>query len=137
MHCPWYNSNMDHHMELQTIMMKDSMEELFYKNNVNIVITGHVHAYERTYPVYKNESDGKGIVYITIGDGGNLEGHSYNYYDKPVWSAFRNGTQYGHGIIKIIDENYMAWEWHRNIDGEIYNSDKVLICNSFISSSYC
>ena len=90
MHCPWYNSNMDHHMELQTIMMKDSMEELFYKNNVNIVITGHVHAYERTYPVYKNESDGKGIVYITIGDCGNLEGHSYNYYDKPVCSAFRN-----------------------------------------------
>ena len=51
-HCPFYNSNKAHQNEKQTILMKESMESLFYKYKVNLIISGHVHAYERTFPVY-------------------------------------------------------------------------------------
>jgi hypothetical protein len=43
MHCPWYNSNTAHHNEYQTVLMKESMEAVFYKFKVNIAFTGHVH----------------------------------------------------------------------------------------------
>ena len=80
-------------------MMKQAFEPLFFKYNVNIVICGHVHAYERTYPVYQDVVDMKnGITYIVVGDAANYEGHAARYIQpKPAWSAYRNGTQYGHG----------------------------------------
>ena len=132
MHCPWYSSNKAHYEEEQTVLMRNSMEKLLHKNRVNLVINGHVHAYERTFPVYKNEvNDDHGIVYITIGDGGNLEGHADEYYKQPVWSAFRNGTQYGHGEIEIFNKTTMEWRWFRNIDGEIVYKDEVILDNSW------
>ena len=41
---------------------------------VDLVLNGHVHAYERTHPMYKYKPDTCGPIYITIGDGGNVEG---------------------------------------------------------------
>ena len=46
-HCPFYSTNDHHYHEWQTDDMQDSMEPLFYKYGVNIVIAGHVHAYQR------------------------------------------------------------------------------------------
>ncbi len=130
MHCPWYSSNTVHYAEEQTIWMRDAMEPLFYKYHVNIVFTGHVHAYERTYPVYQNETRSDGVVYVTIGDGGNKEGHADTYYDLPSWTAYRNGTQYGHGELTLWNKDKMTWKWFRNVDGEIIDKDEVNLCNT-------
>lgn len=132
MHCPWYNSNTAHSGEKQANLMRDSMEPVFYKNHVNIVFTGHVHAYERTTPVYQNQTVSDGVVYVTIGDGGNREGHANTYYDpQPSWSAYRNGTQYGHGELSLWNKEKLTWRWLRNIDGEIVSKDELVLCNSF------
>jgi predicted phosphodiesterase len=130
LHCPWYSSNKNHYGDTQTVLMRDSMEYLFYMYNVNIVFSGHVHAYERTYPVYRNSTNGYGTVYITIGDGGNLEGHDNEYYDQPAWSAFRNGKQYGHGILTLFDKNELQWRWYRNKDEMLIFDDDVSLSNS-------
>lgn len=45
-HVPWYNSNRAHQGEGDDMM--SSMEHLLYAAGVDIVFTGHVHAYERT-----------------------------------------------------------------------------------------
>jgi hypothetical protein len=136
MHCPWYNTNTAHNNEVQADVMRDAMEPLFYEYNVNVAFEGHVHAYERTYPVYLNETKPDGVVYITIGDAGNREGHASNYYDPaPEWSAFRNGTQYGHGILDVINNTHAEWQWHRNIDGEFTYKDSYVLCNSAIEGS--
>lgn len=137
MHCPWYNSNQAHYAERQAVEMRDSMEDLFYKNHVNVVFTGHVHAYERTYPVYKNETRSDGIVYITIGDGGNREGHAVTYYEQPSWSAYRNGTQYGHGQLSLWSKDKMTWRWFRNVDGQIVSKDELILCNSAFGPVTC
>ena len=137
MHCPWYNSNTAHYIEFQTVEMRDSMEALFYKYNVNVVFAGHVHAYERSYPVYQNTTTTNGPIYINIGDGGNREGHANEFQPgpKPVWSAFRNGTQYGHGRLMMKDTSSLKWEWHRNVDGERVVMDTVEIFNTHYHKS--
>jgi len=131
-HCPWYNSNKAHHDEYQTVQMRANMETLFYENSVNAVFAGHVHAYERTHSVYKNATDPKGVVYINIGDAGNAEGHSTQYYEPaPSWSAYRNGTQYGHGELTVISATQARWTWLRNVDGEYVNKDELTLTNTW------
>jgi hypothetical protein len=137
MHCPWYNSNVAHYHEQQADLMQASMEPVFYKYHVNIVLAGHVHAYERTYPVYQNNTVADGVTYITIGDGGNKEGHATDYHDPPAWSAYRNGTQYGHGELHVLNAEKMIWTWNRNVDGEIIFKDSVTICNGAMTGVKC
>ncbi|KAF2616044.1 hypothetical protein F2Q70_00010561 [Brassica cretica] len=83
MHSPWYNSYVYHYMEGET--MRVMYEPWFIKNKVDIVFAGHVHSYERSerisniaYNVVNGicspVKDLSAPVYITIGDGGNLEG---------------------------------------------------------------
>ena len=140
-HCPPYNSNSAHAGESNTVTFKANMETLLYKHHVNMVINGHVHAYERTWPVVYDiptcaavdsgdDTVDDGIVYAVIGDGGNNEGHSSNYIEPaPAWSAFRNGTQYGHGSLTVHNNTHMTWTWHRNEDGEIISRDSYTLCN--------
>ncbi|GFZ08732.1 purple acid phosphatase 22 [Actinidia rufa] len=72
LHAPWYNSNAAHKGEGDS--MRKAMEEMLYKARVDVVFSGHVHAYERFTRVYGNKADPCGPVYVTIGDGGNREG---------------------------------------------------------------
>ena len=137
MHCPWYSSNINHHADKQTVQMRDSMENLFYKNNVNIVFNGHVHDYERTFPVYNNYTDHNGIVYITIGNAGNIEGLDNKYLDQPNWSAFRNGTEYGYGTITILNKKTLFWRWYVNDGKQMLPRDELLLCNKIFHSTDC
>lgn len=53
-------------------------EPLWMQYGVDILFSGHVHAYERTNPVhsYGVDSSGCAPTFVTIGDGGNHEGVS-------------------------------------------------------------
>jgi len=65
--------------------MRVTFEPWFVENKVDIVFAGHVHAYERSVRIsniHYNITDGMSTlvkdqnapIYITIGDGGNIEG---------------------------------------------------------------
>ncbi len=43
---------------------------LYEKYNVDLVMNGHIHLYERTHPVKGGKVDPKGVVHITSGGGG-------------------------------------------------------------------
>ena len=66
MHCPFYSSNAAHQNEAQAILMRDAhgFEELLNQHGAAAVISGHVHAYERTHPVYRNASHPGAPTYI-------------------------------------------------------------------------
>ncbi|MCD7449875.1 Purple acid phosphatase 18 [Datura stramonium] len=124
-HVPWYNSNRAHQGEGDDMMT--SMEPLLYAAGVDIVFTGHVHAYERTRRVYNGKSDPCGAVHITIGDGGNREGLAHRYKQPPPeWSVFREAS-FGHGELKMVNSTHAFWSWHRNEDDEPVQSDQVWI----------
>lgn len=80
-----------------------ALEDVIH-GKVDVVFNGHVHAYERSEPVYHDKvtpaSEG-GITYITIGDGGNREGYAEPWVTpQPAWSALREFA-YGFGELEV------------------------------------
>nr|GEU56093.1 probable purple acid phosphatase 20 [Tanacetum cinerariifolium] len=135
-HAPWYNTNYAHQGEIQSVGMMESMEGLLYKARVDVVLAGHVHAYERFHRVYHQQMDNCGPVHITIGDGGNLHGLVTTYKQpQATISAFREAS-FGHGELEIVNASYAKWSWHRNDDDESVQADMVLI-KSLASDPSC
>ncbi len=60
-----------------------SLVALYEKHNVDVVFNGHVHVYERTWPIRAGKVDAKnGIVYVTTGGGG---GSLENFAPTPAF----------------------------------------------------
>ncbi|XP_076910025.1 purple acid phosphatase 2-like [Bidens hawaiensis] len=140
MHSPWYNSNAYHYMEGET--MRVMFEPLFVEYKVDIVFAGHVHAYERSnrisniaYNIVNGKCtpvfDQNAPVYITIGDGGNIEGLATIMTEpQPSYSAFRE-VSFGHATMEIKNRTHAYYSWHRNSDGYAVKSDSVVFFNRY------
>ncbi|KAL8018626.1 hypothetical protein Plhal710r2_c018g0076761 [Plasmopara halstedii] len=111
MHGPWYNSNTAHQgIEPHTIMKKH-MEDILYHHKVDVVVAGHVHAYERSHSVYKENVVQDGPIYIVLGDAGNREGLAPMYFDpQPKWSAFRQAN-YGFLLLNVANRTHAHMQW--------------------------
>merc|ERR1711907_619390 len=55
-HTPWYTSNKHHDMK-EGALMRATLEGRLHEVGVDIVLSGHVHAYERTLPVHNMAVD--------------------------------------------------------------------------------
>ncbi|EOA30512.1 hypothetical protein CARUB_v10013635mg [Capsella rubella] len=140
MHSPWYNSYEYHYMEGET--MRVMYEAWFVKYKVDVVFAGHVHAYERServsniaYNVVNGictpVKDQSAPVYITIGDGGNIEGLATQMTEpQPKYSAFREAS-FGHAIFSIKNRTHARYGWHRNHDGYAVEGDRMWFYNRF------
>uniref|UniRef100_A0A0D6QXJ8 Purple acid phosphatase n=1 Tax=Araucaria cunninghamii TaxID=56994 RepID=A0A0D6QXJ8_ARACU len=140
MHSPWYNSNNYHYMEGES--MRVMYEPWFIKYKVDIVFAGHVHAYERSkrvsnvaYDIVNGECtpvmDSSSPVYITVGDGGNLEGLAANFTEpQPSYSQFREAS-FGHAILEITNRTHAYYHWHRNQDGDAVTADSQWFYNRY------
>ncbi|XP_047325854.1 purple acid phosphatase 2-like [Impatiens glandulifera] len=137
-HSPLYNSYNYHYMEGES--MRVMFEPWFVKYKVDIVFSGHVHAYERSERVSnvaykiinghcKPVKDLSAPVYITIGDGGNIEGLATSMTEpQPHYSAFREAS-FGHAMFDIKNKTHAYYSWHRNQDGYSVEADKVWFTN--------
>jgi acid phosphatase type 7 len=77
-------------------------EPLLYKYGVNIVVNGHVNAYERSVPVYNNTVNPCGITHLVLGDGGNFEAADVPWISPQAsWSAFREGS-FGVASLNVL-----------------------------------
>lgn len=116
-HTPWYNSNLAHYEE--GLKHQWDMEGLLYKYGVDLVFNGHIHSYERSFPVFNYSRNECGMIHIVIGDGGNYEGPA-NYEGtppgwkrpQPSWSAFREAA-FGPGLLSVVNASHAEWAWHR------------------------
>lgn len=137
-HSPWYNSYNYHYMEGET--MRVMYEPWFVQFKVDLVFAGHVHAYERSerisnvgYNILNGKCtpirDQSAPVYITIGDGGNLEGLATNMSEpQPEYSAFREAS-FGHATLEIHNRTHAYYSWHRNHDGFAVTADSMWVSN--------
>jgi hypothetical protein len=141
-HSPWYNSNHHHRHEAEEVVFRRNAEPLLHAAEVDLMLAGHVHAYERSFPVYDHQvveaaanqgvvateqplSSFQGTVYITVGDGGNREGHAWPWvHPQPAWSAFRDSS-FGHGLLTVVNSTAMHWTWRRNLGKEAAVNDEV------------
>ncbi|OMO87506.1 hypothetical protein CCACVL1_08988 [Corchorus capsularis] len=144
MHSPFYSSYVHHYMEGET--MRVMYESFFVEYKVDVVFAGHVHAYERSerisniaYNVVNGlctpVRDPSAPVYITIGDGGNLEGLVTEMTEpQPSYSAYREAS-FGHGIFDIKNRTHAYFGWHRNQDGYAVEADSLWLHNRYWSVS--
>ena len=115
-HVSLYNSNQDHWMEGE--LMRLSMEPLLYQYGVDAYLTGHVHTYERSKPVYDNKIDPCGAVHLVVGDGGNSVSADSRELTvpwrlpQPAWSAFRVAS-FGAGQLDVLSSQTMKFTWRR------------------------
>ncbi|KAL6622338.1 hypothetical protein ACP70R_032217 [Stipagrostis hirtigluma subsp. patula] len=139
-HAPWYNSNNFHYMEGEP--MRVQFEKMAVDARVDVVFAGHVHAYERSHRfsnVRYNITDGKctpvpdrrAPVYITIGDGGNVEGLADELtWPQPAYSAFRESS-FGHAVLDIKNRTHAYYAWYRNHDGNKVAADTMWFTNRY------
>ena len=117
-HQPFVNSNKAHPMNTEGAPIRAALEEVLFSGGVDLVLSGHVHAYERSCRVHNLECTGNatGPVYITIGDGGNRELLATSWLDpQPSWSLVRSAT-YGHGEVTAVNASHLHWVWNNNPD---------------------
>jgi hypothetical protein len=57
-HAPFYHTYLGHYKEVEC--MRQAYEPLLVRHQVDLVLSGHVHAYERTKPVVNYQVGGNG-----------------------------------------------------------------------------
>lgn len=144
-HCPLYSSYIHHYMEGES--MRVMYEPFFVEYKVDVVFAGHVHAYERSerisniaYNIVNGVCtpirDPSAPVYITIGDGGNLEGLVTEMTQpQPSYSAYREAS-FGHGIFDIKNRTHAFFGWHRNQDEHAVEADSLWLHNRYWKPAY-
>jgi len=121
-HAPLYTTFLGHVGEIESISMKKAMEPIFAKYGVNLVISGHDHAYMRTHPLFRGRRTQGAPVYLILGTGGNRENHSPGFINEVQedWVASRSLKDYGYGHLHVPNATHAYFGWVRDgfsIDG--------------------
>lgn len=135
MHTQFYTTFKAHNDEEETIIMRQAMEELFLHHHVNLVFSGHDHAYMRSKPMFEGGvvENGRAPIYMIVGEGGNREKHVKHYLnkDQEEWVAMRDKSVYGFGTLEVVNATSAQWIWNM---GEKYYGfqDEVWIHNQYL-----
>jgi chitodextrinase len=82
-----------------SVPVQQNLVPLLQQQNVQLVLSGNSHNYERTYPLIDGQPALNGITYLVTGAGGN----SFNKFTiaQPSWSAFREDTTYEYVRVTV------------------------------------
>ncbi len=115
MHYPPYSARR-HYGDIpsQTILVP-----LFEKYGVDVVLSGHNHGYEVSYPILQGNPDPEGIVYVTSGGGG---GYLYDSLENPEWR--RMEAKKFHYLRASVSEKEILFE-AVDENGNVFDSFKI------------
>lgn len=126
-HRPWYisaqNDSSDVCLECQSVF-----EPLFIQYGVDLVLSGHVHAYERNAPLANYAVDPAGLNnpkapwYITNGAAGHYDGLDSLLEPLPYYSVFAQDTAYGWSRITFHNCTHMTHEFVASANGTVLDS---------------
>ncbi|OWZ03753.1 Calcineurin-like phosphoesterase, partial [Phytophthora megakarya] len=133
MHRPLYsvlNSENDVPTE-QTALIQAAFEKLLVKYNVDVVLTGHKHYYERELPIIKNKAVMEGVsddykvydnpqapVHILTGGAGQVEGISKPPNHTASWNAVSDYDHFGYSMLEA-NRTTLVWRY-------IWSSDQSI-----------
>ncbi|EGG23112.1 Purple acid phosphatase [Cavenderia fasciculata] len=122
-HSPMYSSSSGH--DGSDLGFREAVEPLIKKYKVNLVISGHDHGYERTYPVYQGKildekkqryDSSEGTIHILAGTGGAT---SDPWLDQPDWSLHRETSW---GFTKLAAYQYSLEVTYLRTNGSVGDS---------------
>ncbi|GAM22622.1 hypothetical protein SAMD00019534_057970, partial [Acytostelium subglobosum LB1] len=128
-HRPFYCSTVWDYCNKDTykgMSMIDSLEHVFYMYNVDLYITGHAHAYERTLPMLKGKAEygtydaPRATVHMVIGTGGNQEGPDGGWDEPaPAWSVGERLLDTGYGIFDFTNSTHLHYSFVNATTNEV------------------
>ena len=128
-HRPLYCSTDDKREDCTNVnsRVRKHLEDVFYFYGVDLVLSGHQHLYERTYPVYKghvlayNYLDPRGPVHLIVGTMGNPYLTEYGSKPGGAWSSVimseKEEEMYGH--LNIYNDTHLHWEARLAQDNDV------------------
>lgn len=110
------------------LKLRSKLEDLLYRAGVDLVLTGHVHNYQRMQPLYRNvsqarESDGsnwhenpRAPVYIVTGTGGSSKGSDFLSTPQSWVQVQLRETSYS--VLQLLNSTHLYWEQVSSISGQ-------------------
>jgi acid phosphatase type 7 len=130
-HVPIYNTFGVHRHDLQIVAAREHLEPLFVHHGVNVVFSGHIHAYSRTAPVVNGQLSQTGPIHIVVGAGGRKCEAAFFSETPEAFIRVRDATFFGYGIFRVRNATVAAWEWIHtgqadDHDNHLYRSNRTL-----------
>lgn len=104
--------------------LRNTLEPLLIKYRVDIAFYGHVHAFERTWPVansvtqQKSYVNAKAPIHLIAGTAGAL---LCDYWEaEPDWSAFRT-LQFGYSLMSVHNATHIHYQFKEQLSGVVYD----------------
>ena len=110
-HVPIYNTFSLHKHDPQIFAARENLEPLFVKYKVNIIFTGHIHAYQRTTNVAMEKLVPSAPIHITIGAGGRQCDAPFKSEEPEEWIVARDSSYFGYGRFTIYNQTHAHWRW--------------------------
>lgn len=102
------------------ITSKFNPEKLFCQTGVDVVISGHIHKYQRTWPIYDgtvrngstNEpyTDADAPVHLISGSGGCWYGLSNPSDTLPLKSIAFSNYNYSYTVMSVFNETHLKFQ---------------------------
>jgi len=109
-----------------SLHLRRALDPLFDKYQVNLVLVGHTHSYERTCPVMNEQcgEDGTAPVHITVGSAGaGLESCGYS----PAYGNFSRAhvNTWGYLRVRTHGSSHMHLQFVLDVDGSVYDEAMI------------
>ncbi|KAK4540463.1 hypothetical protein LTR36_009209 [Oleoguttula mirabilis] len=139
-HRPWYISYANKSSAV-CWECKDVFEPLFLNYSVDLVLSGHVHAYQRNAPMYNDQPDPRELDnprfpwYITNGAAGHYDGLDTLSTPYDNYSRFAQDTVYGWSRLSFHNATHLTQDFVASGNGSVLDS-ATLYKEHGVSSGY-
>jgi hypothetical protein len=102
-------------------VLRGELEDLFYTQGVDLYFQAHLHYYEATAPVYKNQTlpceveepnlcmNPRAPIYVSSGCAGNRKGRGNISRTPQLWSRAASSS-FGYGRLTVQNKTHIYWE---------------------------
>lgn len=146
-HRPMYSSEVSSYQP----NIRNAFQKLLMDNNVDAYLAGHVHWYERLWPLTSNGTidhaaiidnntyhvnEGISMTHLINGAAGNVESHSTLPWNETLdITAVLNQHYYGYSKLTFYNESVATWQYILGVDGSV--GDELTLIKSGTASSNC
>lgn len=109
-------------------ILRKQVEKLLYTARVDLVLTGHLHNYQRLMPIYNSAFQPSQVdslhlhvnptapVYVVAGTGGSSEGSDYVSPTPQPWTQVQlQETSYS--VLRLLNSTHLYWEQVSSLSG--------------------